>query len=119
MSSFDHRYELSWTETRFTPGYSEGRFESSGGMKSLPERCRISTNIPQPNRRAVWASVIFTFLMTEMFGLSLMPLASIGFRSDIEKAQQTLRDEGYSGPVPRCERAAPSRPKVEQGRCEQ
>jgi len=46
-------------------------------------------------RKAVWARIVFTFLMTGMLGLSLMPCASAQNRGDIKKVQETLRDKGY------------------------
>jgi len=47
------------------------------------------------NSKTVWTRVVFTFLMTGMLGLSLMPLASALDRGDIKKVQETLRDKGY------------------------
>jgi len=52
------------------------------------------------NKKAVWARVIFTLLMTVMLGLCLVPRASAQDRGDIKKVQETLRDKGdYTGPV--------------------
>ena len=53
----------------------------------------------KPASRTAWARVVFTFLMTGMLGLSLMPRASAGDRGDIKKAQQARCDKGYN-PAP-------------------
>jgi peptidoglycan hydrolase-like protein with peptidoglycan-binding domain len=47
------------------------------------------------NSTTKWTRFAFTFLMTGMLGLSLMPLASAIDRGDIKKVQETLRDKGY------------------------
>ena len=47
------------------------------------------------NNKTVWTRVVFTFLMTGMLGLGLMPLASAVDRGDVKKVQESLRDKGY------------------------
>jgi len=66
--------------------------DSISGLKST---CLKWRNKMLLNSKTVWTRVVFTFLMTGMLGLGLMPLASAQDRGDIKKVQETLRDKGY------------------------
>jgi len=72
-----------------------------GGAMNAPQQAPLEREEHMnPNSKAVWARVIFTLLVTVMFGLCLMPRASALDRGDTKKVQETLRDKGYyTGPV--------------------
>ena len=53
-----------------------------------------------PNKKSVWARVVFILLMTAVLGLILMPRASAADHPDVKKVQETLRDKGFDpGPI--------------------
>jgi hypothetical protein len=95
MGSAYGRGAIDFTSVRRRHGRKRHAAPTGGLMNGLPEAHLKWRNKMLLNSKTVWTRVVFTFLMTGMLGLSLMPLASALDRGDIKKVQETLRDKGY------------------------
>jgi len=76
------------SESRLLQGMADKQLNSKWGYNM------------SPNKKSMWARVVFILLMTAVLGLILMPRASAADQDNIKKVQQTLRDKGFDpGPI--------------------